>query len=56
MTDKISTEALKRDSYIHNWYNHFTISLPLIITEKEIDEGAQILNKLLVIAYKEVWK
>lgn len=54
MTDKISTEALKRGMYIHNWHDHFTISPPSIITEKEVDEGVQILGKLLVIAYKGV--
>jgi len=56
MTDKISTEALKRGLYIHNWYDHLTVSPPLIITEKEVDEGVQILDEVLEIADKEVGK
>lgn len=56
MTDKISTEALKRGLYIHNWYDHLTVAPPLIITEKEVDEGMEILDKVLEIADKEVGK
>lgn len=56
MADKISTEALKRGVYIHNWYDHLTVSPPLIITEKEVYEGIEILNEVLKIADKEVGK
>ncbi len=56
MTDKISTEALKHGLYIHNWYDHLTVSPPLIFTKKEVDEGIEILDEVLKIADKEVGK
>ena len=54
MTNKISGEALKRGLYIHNWYDHFTVSPPLIVTEDEVDKGIEILDEVLKIADKEV--
>jgi taurine--2-oxoglutarate transaminase len=56
MTDKISSEALKLGLYLHNWYDHFTIAPPLIITEEEVEEGMEIFDKVLKIADKEVEK
>jgi len=54
ITDKISSEALKRGLYIVSWYDHFTVAPPLIITEEEVDEGIQILDEVLKIADREV--
>lgn len=54
MTDRISSEALKRGLYIANWYDHFTIAPPLIITQEEVDEGIEIFDEVLKIADKEV--
>ncbi len=54
MTNKIAAEALKRGLYIHNWYDHFTVAPPLIVTEKEVDKGVEIFDEVLKIADKEV--
>jgi len=54
MTDKIASEALGRGLYIHNWYDHFTVAPPLIITEEEVDQGVNILDELLKMADREV--
>jgi len=54
MTDKLAAEALKRGLYIHNWYDHFTVAPPLIITEEQADEGMEIFDEVLKIADKEV--
>jgi len=56
MTDRIAGEALKRGLYIHNWYDHFTVAPPLIITEEEVDECMEIFDDVLKIADKEVEK
>ncbi len=54
MTGKIAKEALKRGLYIHAWYDHFTVAPPLIITEKEADEGINTFSDVLKIADQEV--
>ncbi|MFO7742667.1 MAG: aspartate aminotransferase family protein [Anaerolineae bacterium] len=54
MTDQVSKAALDRGLYIHNWYDHFTVSPPLIITKEEVDEGFEILDEVLKIADREV--
>lgn len=53
MTAKIAEEALKRGLYIHAWYDHFTVAPPLIITEKEVDEGIETFSDVLKIADRE---
>ncbi|MGD1995407.1 MAG: aminotransferase class III-fold pyridoxal phosphate-dependent enzyme [Anaerolineae bacterium] len=50
VTDRISSEALRRGLYIHNWYDHFTVSPPLTITEDEVDRGLAVLDEVLRIA------
>jgi taurine--2-oxoglutarate transaminase len=54
LTDKIASEALKLGLYIHNWYDHFTVAPPLIITREEVEEGIEIFDDVLKIADKEV--
>ncbi len=54
MTDKVSRAAMERGLYLHNWYDHFTISPPLIITEEQVKEGFAILDEVLEIADSEV--
>ena len=54
LMDKIANEALKQGLYIHNWYDHFTVAPPLNITEKEVDEGIEIFDKVLKIADEEI--
>jgi len=54
MTDKIASDALTRGLYIHNWYDHFTVAPPLIITEEELDKGMRIFDEVLKMADREV--
>jgi len=54
MADEISGEALKRGLYIHNWYDHFTVAPPLIITEEEVDEAIKIFGEVLKMADRKV--
>ena len=54
MTGRISKEALKKGLYIVSWYNHFIVAPPLIITEKEVDEGIEVLDEVLKIADEKV--
>ena len=54
MTDRIAAEALKLGLYVASWYDTLIIAPPLIITEEQIDEGIEILDKALEIADREV--
>jgi len=54
MTGRISKEALKKGLYVVSWYNHFIVAPPLIITEKEVDEGIEVLDEVLKIADEQV--
>lgn len=54
MTDEISAEAMKQGLYIHNWYDHFTVSPPLTITKEQVDEGFEVLDDVLEIADRKV--
>ena len=54
MTDKIAAEALKLGLYVASWYDTLVIAPPLITTEEQIDEGVEILDKVLEIADQEV--
>jgi taurine--2-oxoglutarate transaminase len=53
MTAKISGDAMQNGLYISSWYDTMVITPPLIITEEEIDEAIEILDKSLEIADKE---
>ena len=50
--DKIANEAMKLGLYIAHWYDTLTIAPPLIITKEQIDEGIEVLDKVLKIADK----
>lgn len=54
MTDRIAAEALKLGLYVAPWYDTLIIAPPLIITEEQVDEGIEILDKALEIADREV--
>ena len=54
MTDKIANEAMKLGLYIAHWYDTLTIAPPLIITEEQVDEGIEVLDKALKIADREL--
>ena len=53
MTGKISGDAMKNGLYISSWYDTLVITPPLIITEEEIDEAIDILDKSLEIGDRE---
>lgn len=55
MVGEISREALKKGLYVVSWYNHFIIAPPLIITEKQVDEGIEVLDEVLKIADEKIW-
>lgn len=48
--DKVAAEMMKNGVFIQAWVSHFVIAPPLIITEKEIDQGIQALDAALSIA------
>ena len=54
MVGEISREALKKGLYVVSWYNHFIIAPPLTITEKQVDEGIEVLDEVLKIADRRV--
>jgi len=53
MTGKIAAEAMKNGLYLAPWYDTLVIAPPLIITENQIDEALDILDKALVVGDKE---
>lgn len=54
MPAKIAAEAMKMGMYIGAWHDTLFVTPPLIITEKQVDEGIEILDKALEVADKEV--
>ncbi|MDD4903837.1 MAG: aminotransferase class III-fold pyridoxal phosphate-dependent enzyme, partial [Candidatus Bipolaricaulis sp.] len=50
MTSKISATLLERGVYLSNWYNHFVVAPPLIISEAEVDLGIEALDEALTLA------
>jgi len=49
MTGAIAGEAMKNGLYVAPWYDTLVIAPPLIITEDQIDEAVEILDKALKI-------
>jgi taurine--2-oxoglutarate transaminase len=45
---------MKHGTFMNSWINYLIIAPPLIITQKEIDEGLRALDKGLQIADKEI--
>jgi taurine--2-oxoglutarate transaminase len=56
MTSQVSSDAMKQGLYVLAWYDALIISPPLIITEDEVDQAIEILDKSLEIADREVQK
>jgi len=54
LVDKVAAEMMKNGVFIQAWVSHFVIAPPLIITEKEIDQGIEALDNALAIADKEI--
>jgi taurine--2-oxoglutarate transaminase len=53
MTAQIAGDAMKQGVYMAAWYDTLVIAPPLIITEQQIDEAVDILDKSLKIGDKE---
>ena len=53
VTDKIASEAKKLGLFIGNWYDTLIVAPPLIITEAQVNEGIDVLDKVLKIADQE---
>jgi taurine--2-oxoglutarate transaminase len=52
--DNMASKMMEQRVYVVNWLSHFVIAPPLIVTEKEIDEGTDALDQSLKLADKEV--
>ena len=53
MTSKVARDAFDQGVYILSWYDTLIIAPPLIITQDEVDEAIDIIDKSLVIADRE---
>jgi len=53
MTSRVAGEALKAGVYMAAWYDTLVVAPPLIITESQIDEGIDVLDKALQLADRE---
>jgi taurine--2-oxoglutarate transaminase len=49
VTGKIAADCMQNGLYIGSWYDNMVIAPPLIITEAEVDEAVEILDKALEI-------
>jgi taurine--2-oxoglutarate transaminase len=54
MTAAMAADAMQRGLFLNAWYSDIVIAPPLIITEEEIDEGMDVLDKVLEIGDREV--
>jgi taurine---2-oxoglutarate transaminase len=54
VVDRIAARMLTNGVYIQSWMSHFVIAPPLIITEKELDQGVAALDEALSIADQEI--
>jgi taurine--2-oxoglutarate transaminase len=54
MTSRVSSDAMKNGLYVLAWYDTLIITPPLIITEAQVDEATEILDRSLEIADREV--
>lgn len=53
MTGKVAMEAMKNGLYMSPWYDNLVIAPPLIITEQQVDEALDILDKALAVGDAE---
>ncbi len=53
MTARIAADAMPQGLYVAAWYDTLVIAPPLIITEEQIDEAVQILDKSLQVGDNE---
>ncbi len=53
ISDKVAAECMKNGTFVNSWLNYLIIAPPLIISEKEIEQGLSALDKALEVADKE---
>jgi len=53
MVDRVAGEMMKHNVFVQSWINHLVIAPPLIITEREIDEGVNAIDEALKIPDQE---
>jgi taurine--2-oxoglutarate transaminase len=53
VVDKVAAKMMANGVYIQAWMSHFVIAPPLIVTEKELDQGVAALDEALGIADSE---
>ena len=54
LVDKVAARMMTNGVYLQAWISHFVIAPPLIVTEKEIDQGVAAFDEALSIADQEV--
>ena len=54
LVDRVAARMMGNGVYIQSWMSHFVIAPPLIITEKEVDQGVAALDEALSIADQEI--
>ena len=54
LVDKVAARMMNNGVYLQAWMSHFVIAPPLIVTEKEIDQGVAAFDEALSIADQEV--
>jgi taurine---2-oxoglutarate transaminase len=54
VVDKVAAKMMGNGVYIQAWMSHFVIAPPLIVTEKELDQGVAALDEALGIADAEI--
>ncbi|MGD8599459.1 MAG: hypothetical protein PVJ26_20775, partial [Anaerolineae bacterium] len=53
MTERVAKQAMDHGLYVAAWYDNLIVAPPLIITEEEVDEAIEILDRALVVADQE---
>jgi taurine--2-oxoglutarate transaminase len=54
MTNTVAVEALKTRLYFAAWQDDLVIAPPLMITEEQVDQGIEIIDRALQVADREV--
>ena len=54
VVDKVAARMMASGVYLQSWMSHFVFAPPLIITEKEIDQGVAAFDEALTLADAEV--
>ena len=53
MANLVAAEAMKNGVYVAAWYDTLVIAPPLIISEQEVDEALEVIDKALQLADRD---